>query len=258
MKIVVLVKEVPDTYEDRRLHPETGLADRGANAPVLDEIGERALEVALAYADDHPETEVIVLSMGPSSAVSTARKALAIGGDRAVHVVDDDLCGADLGLTARTLSAALERIGFDCAIAGNQSTDGSAGMVPAMVAEILDAAHISGLDSVELDETGVAGSRTTHGGVMRVAADLPAVISVTERVPEARFPSTRASMAAKRKPLETVTLADLGVDADSTATPGSIMVAVRELPQRAAGVTVVDDGDAAEKLADFLVEQRLA
>ena len=131
MRIVVLVKEVPDTYGDRRLSLETGLADRGAGEAVLDEIGERALEVALSYADTTPDTEVVLLSMTPESAAGTVRKGLAMGAGSAVQVVDEGLLGADVGLTAEVLAAALRRTGFDLVIAGNQSTDGVGGAIMA-------------------------------------------------------------------------------------------------------------------------------
>ena len=111
MKIVVLVKEVPDTYGDRKLSLETGLADRAASDAVIDEIGERALEVALAYADKNPGTEVVVLSVTPESATASVRKALAMGAASAVQVVDEALLGADLGLTAEVLAAAVRKAG---------------------------------------------------------------------------------------------------------------------------------------------------
>src|SRR5690606_901550 len=150
MKIIVLVKEVPDTYGDRKLSLETGLADRGASEAVLDEIGERALEVALSYADKNADTEVVVVSMSPESAAATVRKGLAMGAASAVQVADEALVGADLGLTAEVLSAALERTGYDLVIAGNLSTDGSGGVLPAMVAERLGVPLVSALTSVEI------------------------------------------------------------------------------------------------------------
>ncbi|MEW1782939.1 electron transfer flavoprotein subunit beta, partial [Arthrobacter sp. NPDC080086] len=137
MKIVVLVKEVPDTYGDRKLSLETGLADRGANEAVIDEIGERALEMALSHADAHEGTDVVVLSLAPESATATLRKGLAMGAGSAVHVCDEALRGADLGLTAETLAAAIRRTGFDLVVTGNLSTDGTGGMIPAMLAELL-------------------------------------------------------------------------------------------------------------------------
>ncbi|WP_308491947.1 electron transfer flavoprotein subunit beta/FixA family protein [Microbacterium terrisoli] len=258
MKIVVLVKEVPDTYGDRKLNLETGLADRAASEPVLDEIGGRALEVALSYADKNAGTEVVVLSMAPESAHATIRKGLAMGAASAVQIIDEQLLGADLGLTAEVLAAAIRQIGFDLVITGNQSTDGSGGVMPAMLAELLDVPQATSLNSVELTDAQVAGERAIDGGTARVSAQLPAVISITERLPDARFPNFKGIMAAKKKPFETKTLADLGVDAADAAASRSIMTAVSEKPPRAAGVKIVDEGDAGTKLAEFLIQNRLA
>ncbi|MDQ0755071.1 electron transfer flavoprotein subunit beta/FixA family protein [Arthrobacter sp. B3I4] len=258
MKIVVLVKEVPDTYGDRKLSLETGLADRDASEIVIDEICERALELALAYADANQGTDVVVLSLAPDGATATIRKGLAMGAGSAIHICDEALRGADLGLTAETLAAAIRRAGFDLVVAGNASTDGSGGMMPAMVAELLDVPLVSGLSSVEINEGGVSGTRVVESGVQQVSASLPAVISITEALPGPRFPNFKGIMAAKKKPLETLNLADLGVTADDPDTARSIMLAVAEKPPRAAGVKIVDEGDAGEKLANFLIENRLA
>ncbi len=258
MKIVVLVKEVPDTYGDRKLNLQTGLADRAASETVLDEIGERALEVALSYADGHPGTEVVVLSMAPESATATVRKGLAMGAASAVHVVDEALVGADLGLTAEVLAAALQRIGYDLVIAGNQSTDGSGGVLPAMIAELLDVPNATGLNSVEIAEAEVRGERATDGGTMQVTAALPAVVSITERLPDARFPNFKGIMAAKKKPFVTLSLADLDVDAESPEASRSIMISLAEKPPRTAGTKIVDDGDGGERLAEYLAQNRLA
>ena len=210
MKIVVLVKEVPDTYGDRKLNLETGLADRAASETVLDEIGERALEVALSYADYTPAPRSSCCRWRPESAAATVRKGLAMGAASAVQVVDEALLGADLGLTAEVLAAALQRIGFDLVIAGNQSTDGSGGVLPAMIAELLDVPSATSLNSVEIGDGAVSGERATDGGTMQVTAPLPAVISITEALPDARFPNFKGIMAAKKKPFETLSLADLG------------------------------------------------
>lgn len=257
MKIVVLVKEVPDTYGDRVLNLETGLADRGASDAVIDEIGERALEVALSFADGHEDTEVSVLSLAPEGATASIRKALAMGAGSATHVVDDSLVGADLGLTAEVLAAALRKQGFDLVIAGNLSTDGSGGVMAAMLAEWLEVPHVTSLSSVEITESAVSGARTVDGGVQQVTAELPAVVSVTEALPEARFPNFKGIMAAKKKPLEVLSLADLQIDAEDFSVARSIMLTVTEKPPREAGVKIEDEGDAGEKLADFLVENRL-
>lgn len=258
MKIVVLVKEVPDTWGDRKLNLETGLADRAATDSVLDEIGERALEVALAYADTAPDTEVVVLSMAPESASATVRKGLAMGAASAVQVIDDALLGADLGLTAQVLAAALTKIGFDLVIGGNLSTDGSGGVIPAMVAELLEVPAVTILSTVELTETTVRGTRASDAGTMTVAAPLPAVISITESLPDARFPNFKGIMAAKKKEIETLSLADLGIDALDPAAARSIMIAIGEKPARQAGTKIVDEGDAGDQLATFLIQNRLA
>jgi electron transfer flavoprotein beta subunit len=258
MRIVVLVKEVPDTYGDRKLNLETGLADRAASEPVLDEIGERALEVALSFGDKNPGTDVVVLSMAPESASATVRKGLAMGAASAVQVVDEALLGADMGLTAEVLAAALRRVGFDLVIAGNQSTDGSGGVVPVMVAELLNVPAATFLNEVEISDGSVSGVRAMDGGTMQVQAQLPAVISITEALPDARFPNFKGIMAAKKKSLEVLSLKDLGVDPHDPPASQSIMIALGEKPARQAGVKIIDEGDAGDKLAEFLIQNRLA
>jgi len=257
MKIVVLVKDVPDTYGDRKLSLETGLADRGASERVLDEIGERALEVALSYADANADTEVVVVSMAAEASAATIRKGLAMGAGSALQVVDDALAGADLGVTARVLAAAVRRVGFDLVIAGNLSTDGMAGVLPAMLAEHLGVPQATSLSAVEISGSSVSGTRASDAGNARVTASLPAVVSITEALPDARFPNFKGIMAAKKKPFESVSLADLGVEVDVSSAPQTIVTAVSEKPPRGAGVKITDEGDAGEKLAAFLTENRL-
>lgn len=258
MRIVVLVKEAPDTYGDRKLDLETGITDREASDAVLDEPSERALEVALAYKDKAPDTDVQVLLMAPASAAANVRKSLTTGANKAVQVVDDALVGADYGLTAQVLAATLTRTGFDLVVSGNQSTDGAGGVVPAMIAELLDVPQLTALTSVELTADTVAGERMLDGGVMRASTSLPAVISVTEQLPDARIPNFKGLMAAKKKPVETLTLVDLGIDAEDPDVARSIMISVAEKTSRAAGVKLVDDGSAAAQLAEYLVQNRLA
>ncbi len=257
MKIVVLIKEVPDTYGERKLDLGTGLADRAATDAVLDEIGERALEVALSYADAAEGVDVVALSMGPESAVTTVRKALAMGAASAVHVVGEELAGADMGTTAEVLAAALRRTGFDLVIAGNVSTDGSGGMLPAMLAELLEVPQLTALSAVEIAPGAVSGTRASDAGVMTVSAELPAVVSVTEALPDARFPNFKGIMAAKKKPYETIPVTELGIDPQAEVLGRSILVSVAEKPPRQAGVKVVDEGDAGERLAEFLVSNRV-
>ncbi|MCI9859278.1 electron transfer flavoprotein subunit beta/FixA family protein [Microbacterium proteolyticum] len=258
MKIVVLIKEVPDTWGERRLDLETGLADRAASSPVLDEINERAVEVALAHADAHPGTEVTVVSMAPASATATIRKALAMGATSAVHIVDDALRGADLLLTAEVLAAAVRRADYDLVIAGNLSTDGGGGVIAAMVAELLGVPQVTGLAALELSDGAVSGDRVSDAGTMRVTAGLPAVVSITEALPEGRFTTFKGIMAAKKKPYETVDATALGIEPEDPATARYIMLAVAERPARTAGTKIVDEGDAGEKLAAFLVAEGVA
>lgn len=258
MRIVVLVKEVPDTYGDRKLDLETGLAERTASEPVMDEIGERALEAAISHADANPGTEVVVLTVGPETAQKALRKGLSMGAASAVHVLDGGLQGADVTLTAEVLAAAVRRTGFDLVIAGNTSTDGSGGVVPAMLAELLDVPHATGLTRIGITADSVNGTRAIDGGTFEVSTSLPAVASITEALPDGRLPNFKGIMAAKKKPLETMTLADLGIDAEDMSVGRSIMLTIYEKPAREAGKKIIDEGNAGEQLAEFLVDNKLA
>ncbi|MGX1163723.1 electron transfer flavoprotein beta subunit [Arthrobacter sp. SLBN-100] len=256
MKIIVLVKQVPDTEEERKLDASTGRLDRAASESVADEINERALEVALRHKDSNKGSEVVVLTMGPASATQALRKALSMGADSAVHVEDDRLDGADIARTAAVLAAALRRTGFDLVVAGNESTDGRGGVVPAMVAEHLGLPLLSSLNSVEIGPASVTGEVGIEDGLLEVSAALPAIVSVTERSAEARFPNFKGIMTAKRKPLANLSLADLDLDL-SVAGRTSTVLTISERPARTAGKKIVDDGTAAGELAEFLVAGRL-
>jgi electron transfer flavoprotein beta subunit len=259
MKIIVLMKQVPDTYEERRLDPATGILDRDASEPIIDEVGERALELALRHKDAHKDTEVVILSMGPDSVTASLRKGLSLGADSAIHVLDDALAGADLGWTAAVLAAALTHTGFDLVIAGNESTDGRGGVIPAMVAEHLNLANLTGLDSAEISADQVSGVRGTETGSLSVHAALPAVISITERSPEVRFPNFKGILSAKKKPLSVLSLADLGIDPGTqfAGVGESVVVSTTERPARTAGTKIVDDGNAGVELAEFLAAGHL-
>lgn len=258
MKIVVLVKPVPDTYGERELNLETGLADRAASEMVLDEITERAVETAIRHAESAGDAEVVVLSMAPTESQTTLRKALAMGASAAVQVADERLAGADLGRTAEVLAAALKHTGFDLIVTGNGSTDGSGSVMPSMLAELLELPAITRLETIEITADAVRGTRATDGGTMTVAAPLPAVVSVTERMPDPRFPALKGIMGAKKKPFEVLSLDDLEVEIDETVAPRSIMLAVTQRPPREAGEIITDAGDAGERIAAFLADRRLA
>lgn len=253
MKILVLVKEVPDTYGERRLDLETGYLDRDSGEQVVDEIDERALEVALQIKDEDKSTEVVVATLGPASAKDALRKCLSMGADRAIHVVDDALAGSDVLRTAQTLAAVARRETFDAIIAGNESTDGRSGVVPAMVAELLGLPLVGSLSSVELTSTSVRGVQSTPTATATLSSPLPAVITITEKSAEARFPNFKGIMTAKRKPLDALTQADLGLT-ETTVT--SEVLSVSERPARAAGSVITDEGDAGAKIVAFLRERK--
>lgn len=260
MKIVVLVKQVPDTWGERRLDPATGRLDRAASETVIDEIDERALAVALLH-QETTGSEVVALTVGPDSATATLRKALALGADSAIHVQADLLIGADVVQTARAIAAALTTSGFDLVIAGNESTDGRGGVVPAMVAELLGIPHLTFLDSVTVGVDRVSGERNTGQSVVSVTSPLPAVASVTERAAEPGFPTFRGIMKAKKKKIDTLTAADVGLtEAGGGATGAQAstrVLTVAERATKAAGVTIVDDGTAGDQLATFLFDGKL-
>lgn len=255
MKIVVLVKQVPDTWGDRTLDPETWLLDRDASDRVCDEINERALEVALRQKDADKSVDVVLLTMGPAPAADVLRKGLAMGADSAIHVLDATLAGADVARTAAVLSAALSGAGFDLIIAGNESTDGRGGVIPAMVAEHLGLPHLTQLREVDVADGVVTGVRATESGSMKLRSALPAVVSVTETVAEARFPSFKGVLTAKRKPLTTLTSAQLGLEGAGMGR--SVVVSATKRPPRVAGSRITDDGTAGSQLADFLAERHL-
>jgi electron transfer flavoprotein beta subunit len=254
MKIVVLVKQVPDTWGERHLDPTTGRADRAGGEQVVDEIGERAVELALSHKDRDRAVEVVVVTMGPAKAADALRKVLAMGADRAVHVQDDRLAGADLVLTATVLAATVRTEGFDLLVVGNESTDGRGGVLAAMLAEHLRVPLLSAMTSATVEGSTVVGTRAAEGVTARVRADLPAVVSVTEAVPEARFAGLRGIMAAKRKPVTRRTLADLEVELPAAA---SAVRSVSARPPRTGGTQVVDDGTAVRRLVDLLAERHL-
>ncbi|MSR97798.1 electron transfer flavoprotein subunit beta/FixA family protein [Arthrobacter sp. BL-252-APC-1A] len=255
MRIAVLIKQVPDTETERHLTAD-GRADRDAADRVTDEITERALETALKEKDADKGVEITVVTMGPGTAAEALRKALSMGADHAVHVRDDLLAGADALATARVLAAAVQKTGADLVIAGNESTDGRGGVVPAMIAEILDLPFLGSLDSVELTGTDVRGVRSDAEGTTVLRGSLPAVVSVTEAVGEARFPKFKSILAAKRKTIAVHDASNLGfAGVDHPA--GNRVLAVSKRPARSAGTKTIDDGHAVAELAAYLAAEKL-
>ena len=255
--IVVLVKQVPDTYSERKLSDSDYTLDRESADAVLDEINERAIEEALVIKEAHGG-EVTVLSVGPERATEAIRKGLSMGADKAVHVVDDSLHGSDLLQTAKVLAAAVGKVdGVDLVIAGNEASDGQGGAVPAVLAELLGYPQLTHARKVEIDGSSVKVTRETDEGLTHLEASLPAVISVGEKINEPRYPSFKGIMAAKKKPVETLSVADLGVDEVGLAAAWSTVTEAAPKPPREAGQRVEDEGDGGTKVAEYLVSQKL-
>lgn len=255
MKIAVLVKQVPDTWEDRQLTPE-GYVDRSAAERVADEITERALEVALREKDADKSVEIVAVTLGPATASEALRKALQMGADSALHLSDDAFAGSDALATARLLAAGLRDGGFDAVLAGNESTDGRGGIVPAMLAELLGLPFAGPLNSVQISGGAVTGERQAADGTQEVRAALPAVISVTERAAEARFPKFKGIMTAKRKPVEVRDASAPGLEGIRHE-DGNLVLDSQRRPPRTAGRKIVDDGTAASELIDYLSAEHL-
>jgi electron transfer flavoprotein beta subunit len=260
MNIVVLVKQVPDTYSERKLSDADHTLDREAADAVLDEINERAVEEALLIKEAQGG-EVTVVSVGPDRATEAIRKALSMGADAAIHVSDESLHGADVLQTAKVLAKAVGKVeNVDLVLAGNESTDGVAGAVPSIVAELLGLAQLTHARKVELDGTTVKVEReTADEGLTKLEANLPALVSVTEKINEPRYPSFKGIMAAKKKPVQTLTVADLGVDAGEVglANAWSEVLEAAPKPPRSGGQKAEDEGDGGTKIAEYLVAQKL-
>ena len=258
MNIVVLCKQVPDTYSERRLRGD-GALDRDASDAVLDEINERAVEEALQLKEAHGGA-VTVVSMGPGRATEAIRKALSMGADAAVHLTDEGLAGSDAVGTARALAGAIGTVGeVDLVLAGNEASDGRSAAVPAMLAEVLGLPALTHARQVTVEGGSVTVRRETDDGVVTLSAELPAVVSVNEKINEPRYPSFKGIMAAKKKPVTTLSLADAGLDASQVGVAAALtsVVSATPKPPKSAGEKVVDDGDGGTKLAAFLVAQKL-
>ncbi|MDI3314218.1 MAG: electron transfer flavoprotein subunit beta/FixA family protein [Mycobacterium sp.] len=262
--IVVLIKQVPDTWSERKLTEGDFTLDREAADAVLDEINERAVEEALQIREKEAavgiEGSVTVLTAGPERATEAIRKALSMGADKAVHLKDDGMHGSDVIQTAWALARALGTIeGTELVIAGNESTDGVAGAVPAIIAEYLGLPQLTHLRKLSVEGGKVTGERETDDGVFILEAPLPAVVSVNEKINEPRFPSFKGIMAAKKKEVTTLTLADIGVEPDEVglANAGSTVLSATPKPPKTAGVKIRDEGDGGIKIAEYLIAQKL-
>ncbi len=252
MDLVVLVKSIPDPNGDVELGPDHLVKRDGEG--TLDPGDEYAVEAALQLAEA-TAGEVTVVSMGPAGAATAVRRALSMGVHRAVLITDDALRGADVLATARVLAAAVSRGPFDLVLAGVESTDGYTGTRPASGAELLGVPAATFARTVDVADAGIRVERQTEDGYDVIACSLPALVTVTAAATEPRYPTLKGIMGAKQKPLEQLSLADLGLSSADVA-PTQRVVAVEAAPQKGPGEVIQGDG-AAARIADLLADAKV-
>jgi electron transfer flavoprotein beta subunit len=258
MNVVVLVKQVPDTSAERKLDPSDNTLDRDSVDAVINEIDEYAIEQGLLLKEAEGG-EVTILTVGPERATESIRKALSMGADKAVHVSDPSIHGSDAIQTAKIIAKALGTLEYDIVVAGSEATDTRVSVIPALVAEALGLPQLSHARKVTVDGSTITIERVSDSGYDIVQASKPAVVSVVEKINEPRYPSFKGIMAAKSKPVQTLTAADLGLGSDEVglANATSQVVSFEVAPPRQAGQVVKDDGDGGAKIADFLASRKL-
>jgi electron transfer flavoprotein beta subunit len=257
MKIAVCVKQVPEGAS-KRIDRQTLRLDRSGEG-ALNGFDANALEEALKLRDASGEGEVVAVSLGPAKAAEALRKALAMGADRAVLVSDEAAAGSDLVATSRALAAALERESADLVLLGQQAADSDGAVLWAAVAERLRRPLISQAAELNVSDGKVTCKRQTEFGYDVIAAPLPAVVAVSDAINVPRYPSLKGIMGAKKKPQETVSLAELGVEAEGAGEAGSrtSVLALGDPPARGDSRKIEDDGNAAQQIVEFLAEKRL-
>jgi electron transfer flavoprotein beta subunit len=251
MRVVVCTKQIPDPVNPYRLDSDNHWLVRPEDQ-VLDDTDRYGVEMGLQLADRAGGT-VTLVSMGPAGTMQGIRQALAMGASKAVIVADPALRGSDALTSARVLAAVIDREGFDVVIAGTESTDGYSGVVPQMVAELLDVPALTYATTVETNEQQVKIHRQTATGYDVVEAALPVVVSVTAGVVEPRYPTFKGIMEAKKKPVETLTLADLGVESGTEQK----VVDLVDAPARQAGEKIEDGGEAHLRIVDLLTRLKV-
>jgi electron transfer flavoprotein beta subunit len=258
MQIAVCVKQVPDATVHKRIDPGTKRLERSGEA-ALNPFDVHAVEEALRIKEGAGDGEVVVVSLGPENAMESLRKALAMGVDRAVLVSDAGAAGSDLVATGYALAKALEREEPDLVLFGQQSNDSDGAVLWAAVADRLRRPVISQVAELTLADGKARGKRQTEFGYDVIEAPLPAVVAVSDAINEPRYPSLKGIMGAKKKPQETMTLADVGVEADRVGDAGSRteVLALNDPPQRGESLRIEDDGNAPEQIVQFLAEKRL-
>jgi electron transfer flavoprotein beta subunit len=261
LRIVVTVKYVPDATGDRHFADDLTV-DRDDVDGLLSELDEYAVEQALQIAEEcrreDADAEITVLTVGPEDAKDALRKALSMGADKAIHVEDDDLHGTDAIGTSLVLAKAIEKVGYDLVVSGMASTDGTMGVLSALLAERLGVPQVTLLSEVSVEDGVVKGRRDGDTASEQLEASLPAVVSVTDQSGEARYPSFKGIMAAKKKPVQSWDLEDLEIETDEVGLEGSWtkVDSATERPARTAGTIVKDEGEGGKQLAEFLAGQK--
>jgi len=259
MNIVALVKQVPDTYSERRLTDSDFTLDRSDAENVIDEINERTVEAALQLKEAH-DGEVTVVCMGPESAADAIRKALSMGADKAVHLSDEALHGSDAVQTARALAKAIGTVeGYDVVLAGDVSSDGAVAAVPAMLGDLLGLPVLTHAQELSIDGSTVSVTRGTDEGITKLTAELPVLVSVNEKLNEPRYPSFKGIMAAKKKPVSKITLGDAGIEPGEVGLDNALCTVTEASPKppKTGGEKVEDEGDGGDKIAQYLVSQKI-
>ena len=255
MKIAVCAKVVPE--QARRIDPETKRLDRSGEQ-ALNPFDANAVEEALRLKGDDADAEVVLVSLGPERSLDTLRKALAMGADRVVLVSDEAAAGSDLVASSYALARALEREQADLVLFGQQANDSDGAVMWAAVADRLRRPLISQVAELTVSDGTLRGKRQTEFGYDVIEAPLPAVVAVSDAINEPRYPSLKGIMGAKKKPQATVSLGDLGVEADRAGEPGSRteVYALGDPPARGDTIKIEDDGSGAEKILAFLQEKK--
>jgi electron transfer flavoprotein beta subunit len=257
MNIVVLVKQVPDSGAERSLRADDSTVDRATANNVINEMDEYAIEAALKLKEAHGG-EVTILTMGPDKAAESIRKALSMGPDKAVHILDDALHGSCALATSKVIAAALGTLNADLIISGSESTDARGQVLPHMLGERLGVTTLTGARKLTVDGSTVTIERQTEEGYEVVTGPTPALVSVWDTINEPRYPSFKGIMEAKKKPVQTLSLADLGISADEVGFAGAstAVVEAAKRPARSGGTRVVDEGEGGVKLVEFLTSEK--
>ncbi len=254
MNIVVCVKYVPDAQSDRTFDEADNTTDRSNVDGLLSELDEYAVEEALKLVEAG-EGEVTVLTVGPAAAADAIKKSLQMGADKGVHVSDEAIHGSDAAGTSLLLAEAIRKIGeYDLVMTGMSSTDGTMGVVPAMLAERLGLPQVTYAAQLTVEGSSLTIRRDGDAASETIESSLPALVSVTDQINEPRYPSFKGIMAAKKKPVQEWSLADLGVEPGQVGFEGAWtrVVSFTKRPPRTQGEVVTDEGDGGAKLAEFL------